>query len=166
MTLTEARRRSGLDLLSDKDMPIVDPIRGYSNPRDGQRYMEKRYPRHRIIRQTALRYFLRNYSDVYRRGVGVNGSSTCLDFAFFKRNQLTFVECLTEHNVALETIKKKRRVQKFALLYFVVEDKPKSEFETRGRYSGYLRRIERLAKRSTVFWCDPITKTIRRFRLG
>lgn len=164
MTLRELRRMSTLGILSDKDMPIWDPIRGLPNAQAGQRFMERRYPRHRIIRQSALKYFRNKYKYVYPRGIGVQGTGTCLDFAFLRGNQLVFVECLTEYSIDSDTIRKKRAVEKYAPLYFIVEDKPKSEFDTPKRRMQYLRYVFHLSRHFIVFWCNPITKQIRRVR--
>ncbi len=163
ITLKEARRRTGLDLISDKDLPYYDPLFGSGSVRDGQRRMERRYRRHEAVRECATRFFLNKGYDVYPRGITVNGTGTCPDFAFFQRRRITFVECLTAGWVYRWNTQKKRRVEEFAPIIFVVEEPSTVEFEKSYRKRDYLNRVRRLASHCGVFWCNPKSGIVKRF---
>ena len=163
ITLKEARRRSGLDLISDKGLSFYDPLFGSGEVRDGQKKMERWYGRHDVIRESATKYFLERDYDVYPRGITVDGIGTCPDFAFFRKRKLTFVECLTEGWVYRWNTLKKRRVEKFAPIVFVVEDKPSDEFTKPYQKRDYFNRVRRLATKCDVFWCNMETRQIKRF---
>ena len=163
ITLKEARRRSGLDLISDKNLPFYNPIFGLGRVRDGQKRMERRYKRHDAVRESATSFFLSKGYDVYPKGITVNGTGTCPDFAYFRRSQIIFVECLTEGWVYRWNTVKKRRVEQFAPIIFVVEKPSTVKFQKSYGRRDYFERILRLAAECKVFWCDPKPRTIKRF---
>jgi hypothetical protein len=164
VTLKEARKRTGLDLVSDRDLPIWDELRGSGSVRNSQRDMERRYPRHREIRTNAMQYFLNEGFELYPRGITVNGTGTCPDFAIFRGKKIKFIECLTESWVNAEMIKRKSQVEPFAPIAFVIEDKPKEEFQTPKDRLDYQRRIKILSKRATFYLYNPLTKRIHRYQ--
>jgi hypothetical protein len=160
MTLNEARKRTGLDLLSDDAIPWSwRPDSGSVRAR--QRDMESRYPVHKHLRRIALRYFRSRNWELYPRGVAVHGTATCLDFAILRHRRIIFVECLTEHFVYQDTIQKKRGVEGVAEIRFVVEDKSRRQFTTIQDHRDYLKRVRWLAARCVVYWCNPTTKVMR-----
>lgn len=165
MTLKEARRRTGFYLRSDAELPYYDQRTGSGTAREGQEAMERKYPRHRIIRRAALRFFSSLNVEIYPRGATVDGTGTCPDFFIMRGNELIFIECLTEHKVEADYIKKKRQVERFAPIHFVVEAKPTNEFNSKKDILGYLNRVRRLARVCKVYWCNPLNKKIWRVRI-
>jgi hypothetical protein len=164
INLKEARRRTKLNLLPDKDLPYWDPITGPGTARNGQRKMEQRNPRHRQIREAAINYFLRRGFDVYPRGVTVNGTGTCPDSAIFRGGRIIFVECLNEHRVYQDFVNKKRRIEEYPPIMFIVERKPPEEFRLPHQRISYQKRISRVASRNTVYSYDPSTDKIKPYR--
>jgi hypothetical protein len=164
ITLKEARRRTKLDLISDKGLFCNDPIRGITDISKSQKQMEARYPRHKLIREGAIRYFLAKGHDVYPRGITVNFSGTCPDFAIFNSNQIIFVECLTAAWTNRYIIARKRRIEKFAPLIFIIEDKPKAEFEKAREKIRLKTRVKNIGKRTRVYWFNPKTENLRKCR--
>lgn len=163
ITLKEARKRSRLDLISDKDLPFDNPIYGFGTVRAGEKEMEKRYGRHDVVRIYAMDYFLDQGFDVYPRGVTVNGIGTCPDFAIFRRNKIIFIEILTEGWVYHWNTLKKRRVEEYAPIYFVLEDPAIIKFRKSYEKRDYINRIQRLASYCRVFLCDPSTGIVKKF---
>ncbi|HUI28829.1 MAG TPA: hypothetical protein VLX91_01340 [Candidatus Acidoferrales bacterium] len=161
MTLKEARIRTGFDLLSDDELSYWSWSTGSGSVREGQRSMERKYPLHRLIRRTALKYFKQHKWDIYPRGITVNGTGTCPDFAIFNQRKIIFIECLTERFVETSNVKKKRGVEKFAEIRFVVEEKPKNEFDSKRDFDGYINRVKRLARKCVVYWCNAKNRQIR-----
>ena len=164
ITLKEVRRRSKLDILSDKELPFYDPYFGGGTVRSGQKRMENKYQRHEVVRRLATEYLLMKGYDVYPKGVTVNGAGTCPDLAFFRGKHIIFVECLTEGWVYHFNTLKKRRIERFAPIVFFIENKPLDEFNNRYKYRRYLERVRRLAAKCSVWWCNPITKKVNRFK--
>src|SRR5262245_19567200 len=122
ITLADLRRRTRLDLVSDRyAFYLNDRLGGYESARDGQRRNERSYPGHRSIRLAAVRHFLRRGLTVYPQGVGVDGIRTCLDFAILRRSQILFVECLTPFWMDRSSVTRKRRILECAPLIFVLE---------------------------------------------
>ena len=164
IALREACRRTKLDLISEKWLFCNDPIRGITNISENQKRMEARYPRHREIRKGAIRYFLSKGYDVYPRGITVNFSGTCPDLATFRANQIVFIECLTSSWTNRYNITRKRKIEKYGPLAFIIEEKPQKEFETVREGTEYIRRVRTIAKKNSVYWFNPIKKSLRKCR--
>jgi hypothetical protein len=163
----EAERRTGLELISDRKQIFVDRIRGViGNVRQGQREMEHKYPEHKLIRLAAIKYFLSRGYDVYRFGITVFGTGTCLDFAIFRADRIKFVECLTWTWVYGPNIRKKKRIEKYAPLIFVVEDKSSIKFDSRREMLAYADRVRKLAQKNAVYWCNPRKARLCKCRPG
>ena len=164
ISLKEARLRSKLPLVSDKDLPYFDSRIGFNSVRDGQKRMESRYINHRLLRECATKHFFEKGLEVYPRGIAVDGSGTCLDFAFFKKNQIIFVECLTAHWVRKSNTMKKCKVEDHAPLIFIVEDPTIVEFSKAYGKRNYQSRLKRLALNSKVFLCNHKSGEIKKYK--
>lgn len=164
VTLREARRRTKLDLVSEKGLLCNDLIRGITDISKNQKQMEAKYPRHKEIREGAIRYFLSKGYDVYPRGITVNFSGVCPDFAIFHSNQIIFVECLTAAWTNRHTVARKKKIVKFAPLIFIIEDKPIGELEEAREKIRLKSRVKNIAKRNSVYWFNPKMNNLRRAR--
>ena len=147
ISLRQLHRRTRHELISDELAFCADPILGPTTVRHAERTREARYPNHRRLRQAAVRHFQEKGWDVVPHGVGVWGAKAVMaDLVISKGKKIVFVECLTKSWVTYHNTQKKRRLEAFFPLWFVVED-PAADFEF--SYSG---RVERLARRSRVFF--------------
>lgn len=155
ITLHQLQRRTRYELISDGAALCIDRVHGPLTVRRAERMTERRYPTHRRLRQAAIRYFQNKGWDVVPHGLGVWGANGAMaDLAIARRNRMVLVECLTRGWVNYVNAQKKRRLEKFFPLWFVVED-PAFEPEF-----SYTRRVERLAKRSCVFlWSQGTSLT-------
>ncbi len=104
--LKEARRRTGLNLLPNKNLPYWNPITVPGTARNRRRRMEQRNSRHRQIREAAIKYLLHQGFDVYPCGITVDGTGTYPAFVMSRRDRIIFVECLNEHRVYQDFVKK------------------------------------------------------------
>lgn len=161
ITLTKLRKRTRHQLLSDEEACCMDRVLGPTTVRRAERAREARYPMHRQLRRAAVRYFLDKGWDVVPHGVGVWGANGALaDLAIATGRRIVLVECLTPSWVTYRNAEKKRRMEKFFPLWFVVEH------PDIGCDALYKKRVERLVSRSRVFawskkrsltcgWCGP-----------
>lgn len=163
ITLREARRRTRLDLKSDLDT-LHYTYSGLESDREGQRRMERNYPAHGIVRRAAIAHFLKRSLDVYPQGLTVDGARTGLDFAIFRDGRIIFVECLTAHAIHHTIVSKKRRIVKYAPLIFVIEARPRVQFETPTEWLRFRKRVARIAQRHETYLCSSTTRKLRRVR--
>ncbi len=146
ITLSQLQKRTKHQLLSDQEALCNDRILGPTTVRRAERTRELRYPLHGRLRRAAIRYFLGKGWDVLPHGVGVWGANGALaDFAIVKKRRIVLVECLTPDWVTYQNAAKKRRLEKFFPLWFVVEHPAVN------RDALYKRRCERLVSKSRVF---------------
>lgn len=133
----------------------MDRVLGPVAVRTAERRMEARYPLHRQLRWAASRYFQDNGWDVVPHGVGVwRAKKVLADLAIAKGSRIVLVECLTPDWVFHGNAKKKRRLEQFFPLWFVIAD-PAAHGER-----TYKKRVERLARNSKVFlWSKGRTLT-------
>lgn len=173
ITIKELHRLVGRrDLESDLKICCYDY--GFLTPvRYAERRKEARYPNHAIMRREAQRYFGRREYHVYPHGIGPKGVLVCADMALVPRRsngrgrpKVVFVELLSAHFAERETIKRKKGLAETGDLYFVIEDRPKREFESARAWDSYVRRVRRLASVYTTYWCRIRTTdgSIRRVR--
>lgn len=96
ITLQEAKKRTGFELLNDTQIHFFDYDLGRSGTvSQGQNEMARKYPLHGKMIDAGKKYFAERGYEIYPRGVTVNGVGACPDFALFKGNKIYFVECLT-----------------------------------------------------------------------
>lgn len=136
------------------DYGLLTPVR-YA-----ERSKESRYPNHAIMRRVAQSYFGRRGYHVYPHGIGSKGARACADMALIPkgapdggRPRIVFVECLSAHFVDRETIKKKTELAESGALFFVIEDRPKREFDRARDWERFVRRVRRLAASYPTYWC-------------
>lgn len=163
ITLKEARKRSNLDLISDKDIGYYDHRGVPTNVRESQKETEKRYPAHKYLREHSIKYFLAKEHDVYPRGIAIRNIYASPDYAIFKKEKLIFVECLTAHMVRTENTVKKRKVEPYAEIIFVVEDPSIVNFVKSYHKRDYIERIRCLKNKCKVFCCNSESGIIKKF---
>ncbi len=147
ITLTQLQKRTRHEFLSDEAACCNDPVLGPITVRRAERAREVRNPVHRRLRQAALRYFRDQGWDVVPHGVGVWGAKKAMaDLAIAKGKRIVLVECQTRPWVYYQNAQKKRRLEKYFPLWFVIED-PATDSD-----ACYGRRVERLVRRSRVFF--------------
>ncbi|MFP4018867.1 MAG: hypothetical protein ACLFUH_06420 [Bacteroidales bacterium] len=74
---------------------------------------------HKNMRETAIKYFLKEGYDVYPYSVGVLGLYTLCDFVIVRNRNLIFVECLTDNNATKEVLERKMSLQKYGDVCFI-----------------------------------------------
>ncbi len=155
VTFQQLQKRTRHELISDEAAYCMDRVFGAITVRRAERMTERRYPTHRRLRLAAVRYFQNAGWDVVPHGLGVWGARAAMaDLALSRRNRIVLVECLTRAWVTYSNAQKKRRLEKFFPLWFVVEN-PAAEPDV-----SYTRRVERLARRNRVFvWSQGQTLT-------
>jgi hypothetical protein len=122
ITLHEARKRTGLDLVSDRQIYFADFVTGrHGTVAEGQKAMARRYPLHEEIVDAGKEYFGARGYVVYPRGVTVNGSGVCPDFALLKGSKLVFVECLTAAWSDWDNLRRKAKLARHGSVVFLVE---------------------------------------------
>jgi hypothetical protein len=146
ITLHQLQGRTRHELISDEAAYCISRVFGAITVRRAERMTERRYPTHRRLRRAATQYFQNKGWDVLPHGLGVWGARAAMaDLAIARGNKIVLVECLTRGWVNYANAEKKRRLEKFFPLWFVIED------PAVGPETSYTRRVERLAKRSRVF---------------
>jgi hypothetical protein len=162
LTLQEARRRSGLDLLSDRQVFFADYLTGRSGTAaEGQRMMARRYPLHEEMVEMGKRFFAAQSFEIYPRGVTVNGSGVCPDFAIFRKANITFVECLTAGWSDWRNLKRKTKLAKHGQIAFIVEH-PEFADLTTGERTRLAARLRILSKLFPVYLYHPAQRAITR----
>jgi hypothetical protein len=157
ITISELRKRTKHPLISDMDACCNVYGMGLMTCREAERATEKRYPIHRRLRWAAKMYFLDRGWDVVPHGVGVEGTMAMSDLVIIKKARIVFVECLTSHWVRFLNAQRKRQLESYYPLWFVIED-PAIAGD-----ASYRGRVERLVKRSRVyFWSQRNGLTLRR----
>jgi len=155
ITLQEARRRSGLDLLNDGQVFFADYLLGRSGTvAEGQKMMARRYPLHGEMIDAGKRFFASRGFDIYPRGLTVNGAGTCPDFAIFKKDAVTFVECLTAGWSNWRNLKRKARLARHGQIAFIVEH-PEFADLTAGEKNRLAARLRILSKLFPVYLYHP-----------
>ena len=130
---------------------------GLMTCRKAERATEKRYPIHRRMRFAARKHFLNQGWDVVPHGVGVEGTMAMSDLVIAKRRRIVFIECLTPHWVTFVNAQRKRQLERYYPLWFVIEDPAIADD------ASYRGRVERLVKRSRVyFWSQRNGLTLHR----
>jgi hypothetical protein len=145
ITINELRKRTKHPLISDMHACCNVFGMGLMTCREAERATEKRYPIHRRLRWAAKRYFLTQGWDVVPHGVGVEGTMAMSDLVIIKMRRIVFVECLTSHWVRFLNAQRKRQLERYYPVWFVIEDPAKVGDRS------YKSRAGRLAKRSRVF---------------
>lgn len=146
ITLNQLQKRTKHQLLSDEEAFCMSQTYGPITVRDAERKMEARYPLHRRLRRASIRHFLDTGWDVMPYGVGVWGVKKAMaDLAIAKGKRIILVECLTPGWVYRWNVARKKRLQKFFPLWFVIED------PAIGSDTSYKQRVERLALKSRVY---------------
>jgi hypothetical protein len=160
ITLPQLQKRTRHELISDEEALCLDPYRGLQTVRRAERAMEARYPIHRYLRRAAVWHFRNTGWDVLPHGVGVRGTGRAMaDLAISKGRRIVFVECLTRSWVNYSNAQRKRHLEIFFPLWFVIED-PVGDSDI-----AYRRRAERLAARSRVlFWSHGRALRVRPHR--
>jgi hypothetical protein len=145
----QLQKRTKHELISD-DQALCNHILGPMTVRKAERLTERRYRTHRQLRLAAQKYFLRQGWDVVPHGVGVWGAKKAIsDMAIAKGRRIVLVECTTQGSVYFTITQRKRRLERFFPLWFVIED-PAVDGDR-----SYRSRAGRLAKRSRVFvWSE------------
>jgi len=162
ITLQEARRRSGLDLLNDGQVFFADYLLGRSGTvAEGQKMMARMYPLHGEIVDAGKRFFASRGFDIYPRGLTVNGAGTCPDFAIFKQNRVTFVECLTAAWASWRTFTRKARLANYGGLVFIVEH-PEFADLTNAERKRMIGRLRALSKIHQVYLYHPAKRAMSR----
>jgi hypothetical protein len=163
ITLQEARRRSGLDLLNDGQVFFADYLLGRSGTvAEGQKMMARMYPLHGEIVDAGKRFFASRGFDIYPRGLTVNGAGTCPDFAIFKQNRVTFVECLTAGWSDWRNLKRKSKLARHGQIAFIVEH-PEFADLTAGERNRLAARLHILSKLFPVYLYHPAKRAVTRF---
>lgn len=157
ITLAQLQMKTEHELISDQRALCMDALLGPVTVRRAERNRERRYPLHGQLRRASVRYFLEQGWDVVPHGVGVWGANGVLaDLAITKGRRIVLVECLTPSWVTRENAAKKRRLEKFFPVWFVIEHPAVSGD------GMYRRRAEGLAARSRVFvWSNNRSLTSR-----
>lgn len=164
LTLKEARKRTKLDLISDRNIYHRDYFRGLVQVRRSQMETERRYPRHKEIRESAIKFFAARKYEIYPHGIAIDGIYACPDFAIFRGNRIIFVECLTADWVNFRTVRDKEKVRDFVPIVFITENKPRNEFRLGNEYYNFNRRLQRLAHTCILYAFDPLTKRVGRYK--
>jgi len=162
LTLQEARRRTGLDLLNDAQIGFADYVTGRCGTvADGQKKMARRYPLHEEMVEAGKRFLASKGYEIYPRGLTVNGTGTCPDFAAFQKDRVTFVECLTAGWTDLSTFRKKARLAKYGRVAFIIEHPEFADLSAgeRRRMVGRLRALSRIYP---VFLYHPDRRALSR----
>jgi hypothetical protein len=159
LTMRELKRLTGRrDLKSDLSISFYD-FWGLCSVRRAERRTERKYPTHAILRRAALSHFSKLGYHVYPNGVGPNDARACADLALVPqrpvegKHGIIFVECLCAHFVDRDIIKKKRSLGTSAELYFVIEDRPRLEFNSKRDWIRHHSFVRRLASQFRTFWC-------------
>lgn len=156
ITFAQLQKRTGHELLSDAHAPCMTSS-GPMNVRMAERATEARYPTHRWLRVGAMEHFERIGWDVHRHGVGVWGAKRVLaDFAIARGPRIVLVECLTASWTYFQNVQRKRRLEKYFPVWFVIEDPD-------GDDADYAERVQRLRNRCPIFvWSKA--RGVRRLR--
>jgi hypothetical protein len=141
--MSQLQRRTRHPLVSDTDAWIIHHRLGPITCREAERETESRYPTHRWLRESAEDHFLSRGWDVVPHGVGVDGTSALADLMIRKAKKIVFVECLTQNWVRFPNAQRKRQLERYFPVWFVIEAPLAGE-------TLYRRRADRLAKRSRV----------------
>jgi hypothetical protein len=155
ITLRQLQKRTKHPLISDMEACCNVFGMGLMTCREAERATEKRYPGHRQLRLAAKKYFLNQGWEVVPHGVGVNGTMAMSDLVIAKQRRIIFVECLTPHWVSFLNAQRKRRLERYHPLWFVIED------PAIGGDRSYRDRAGRLAKRSRVFVWSKGNRLVR-----
>ena len=153
----QLQKRTNYDLLSDAHA-LCMTASGPMSVRMAERATEARSPAHRHLRFAAMRHFEAKGWDVHRYGVGVWGAKRVLaDFAIARGQKIVLVECLTGWWVTYQNVQRKRRLEKYFPVWFVLEE-PDDD-------ADYEERVKRLRNRCPIFvWSK--TRGIRRLRVS
>ena len=164
LTLQEARKRTGLDLLNDRQIFFTDYVAGrFGTVADGQKRMACRYPFHEEMVQEGKRFFAAKGYEIYPHGLTVNGSGTCPDFAAFRNDRVIFVECLTSGWASVDVFKKKARLARYGKVAFIIEHPEFAELPgaKRRRLTGRLAALSRIYP---VFLYHPDRRALSRVK--
>lgn len=163
VTMQEARQRTNLWLLNDKQVWFADYVTGrFGTVAEGQKRVNRRYPLHGRMIDDAKAFFARRAVEIYPRGLTVDGVGTCPDFAFFQGSKITFVECLTAAWTDWPNLKKKMRLAPFGNLAFVVEKPDAADLPARQRRS-LANRLAILSRLHGVYVYDPESRSVSPF---
>jgi len=166
ITLTEGRRRTGIELIPDTRVYCRDVLGRLMTVREAQRIMERRYPRHKRIRLISHKHFAARGYELYPYGVTAGEVRSCPDFAILCGSRLVFIECLTAFWTRQEKLKQKAAVDQFAPIWFIIEDAHKNNFPRAQDFYNYLRRVRRLAGTYQLWLCDVNSSTLRKIRIN
>ena len=157
ITLAQLQRKTEHELISDQYALCMDGLLGPTTVRRAERNRERRYPLHGRLRRASVRHFLQQGWDVVPHGVGVWGANGAFaDLAITRERRIVLVECLTPSWVTRENAAKKKRLERFFPVWFVIEHPSVSGDEM------YRRRAENLAARSRVLaWSSGTRLTSR-----
>lgn len=163
LTLEEARRRTKLDLLSDRQIRITDYLLGRQGTVASlQSEMSRKYPLHGEMIRFGMSYFASKGYEIYPRGIAVRDVYACPDFAFFKGDKIHFVECLTAAWTDRETLRKKTRLAKHGGLIFIVEHPECADLKN-GERKQTLARLAMLSRLYPVYMYDAEKRTLAKF---
>jgi hypothetical protein len=140
ITLEDARRATGLDLVSARETPTGDGF-SYHDIEE-----ESESPSHKSARDKGIGYFRSIGYHIFPEGVGVRGTYTFADFLAVREHRAVFVEVLSDTNIRPETLQKKAQLQTHGELCFVL-------------FSGTKRSDESnllSAKRAIESWADVL----------
>lgn len=147
--LQTARSLTALDLVSAREAIASD----------GRSYHEMEQtsesPSHRSAREKAIAFLLSRGYRVFAEGIGVKGTYTLADFIAIRPDEqrVVFVEVLSDTGLQAETVARKRALQQFGELCFVV---------FKGKESLRSEAAEELKSSLTAF-ADVLTVTLNAY---
>jgi hypothetical protein len=114
LTLAMARERTGLDLVSAREISF-DHRHSYHEMEE-----DSESKSHRSARDQGIKYFCSIGYHVFPEGVGVRGTFALADFIALREHRIVFVEVLSDKNVKKATLEKKAQIQNHGELCFIL----------------------------------------------